>query len=92
MDAAYNGMHAAKDIRINAGHGGAIVARGYSSRQWRELTTCPSIVLMQSMQQLKALDQYEISSETAHNSFLDAHLVPDEVTPYRRQYYLLHDA
>ena len=29
---------------------------------------------------------------TARNPFLDARLVPDEVTPYRRQYYLLRDA
>ena len=29
---------------------------------------------------------------TERHSFLDAHLVPDEVTPYRRQYHLLHEA
>ena len=45
----------------------------------------------------KALDQYAIFSATlllqlhSTRSFLDAHLVTDEVTPYRRQYYLLHD-
>ena len=29
---------------------------------------------------------------TARNFYLDAHLVPDEVTPYMRQNYLLDDA
>ena len=36
--------------------------------------------------------QCNFVAATALNSFLDAHLVPDEATPYRRQYYLLHDA
>ena len=36
--------------------------------------------------------QCNFVAATALNSFLDAHLDPDEVTPYRRQYYLLHDA
>ena len=45
----------------------------------------------------KALDplgdfQGNFVAATARNTFLDAHLVPDEVTPYRRQYRLLHDA
>ena len=58
---------------------------------------CYQQYIIRTALHVQALDHYAIFqcnfiSATALNFFLDAHLVPDEVTPFRRQYYLLRDA